>query len=50
MVSHDLRMIPTRCSRVIVLERGKIVLDGKKEEILKSEILTNIFNGNGRRK
>jgi ABC-type branched-subunit amino acid transport system ATPase component len=50
MVSHDLRMIPARCSRVIVLDKGKILLDGKKDDILKSEIITNIFNGNRRRK
>jgi zinc/manganese transport system ATP-binding protein len=50
MVSHDLRMVPARCSRIIVLDKGKIILDGKKEKILKSEILKNIFNGNGRKK
>ena len=50
LVSHDLKMVPERCSRVIVLDRGKIILDGKKENILKSEIIKNIFNGNGRKK
>lgn len=50
MVSHDLRMVPSRCSRVIVLDKGKIIMDGKKEEILKSDIIANIFNGNGKKK
>lgn len=50
MVSHDLRMIPGRCSRVIVLDKGKIILDGKKEDVLKSKVIKNIFNGNGRKK
>ena len=50
MVSHDLRMIPSRCSRMIVLDKGKVIMDGKKEKILKSEIIHNIFNGNGRKK
>ena len=50
MVSHDLRMVPARCGRVIVLDRGKIILDGKKEKILKSNVIKTIFNGNGRKK
>jgi hypothetical protein len=35
---------------VIVLDKGKIILDGSKEKILKSDILNKIFNGNGRKK
>ena len=50
MVSHDLRMIPTRCSRVVVLDKGMIVLDGSKKDVLNSKIIKNIFNGNGRKK
>ena len=49
MVSHDLRMVPTRCSRIIVLDKGKIILDGNRD-ILKSKIIEKIFNGNGRKK
>ena len=50
MVSHDLRKIPSRCSRVVVLDKGKIVLDGNKENVLKSKMIKSIFNGNGRKK
>jgi len=50
MVSHDFKKIPTRCSRVIVLNKGKIVLDGNKEDVLKSKLVKNIFNGNGRKR
>ena len=47
MVSHDLSFIPSRCTRVIVLDKGKIIIDGKKEKIITSESLKNIFNKNG---
>ena len=50
MVSHDLRFVPARCNRVIVLDKGKIIMDGQKEKILKSDIIHSIFNGNGRKK
>jgi len=44
MVSHDLSFIPTNCSRIIVLDRGKIIMDGKKDNILTSHIITKIFH------
>jgi zinc/manganese transport system ATP-binding protein len=47
MVSHDLKRVPEKCSRVIVLNKGKIVMDGKKEKILDSQTIHTIFNGNG---
>jgi len=45
VVSHDIKRIPARCNRIIVLNKGKIVLDGEKEKVLKSEILKQLFNG-----
>ena len=50
MVSHDLSFVPNRCNRVIVLDRGRIIMDGKKQDILKSEMIHKIFNGNGKKK
>ena len=50
MVSHDLSFVPNRCNRVIVIDRGRIIMDGKKQDILKSEIIHKIFNGNGKKK
>lgn len=44
MVSHDLSFIPSNCSRIIVLDKGKIIMDGKKDDILTSQIITKIFN------
>ncbi len=47
LVSHDLSFVPSRCKRVIVLDHGKIVMDGGREKILKSDIINSIFNGKG---
>lgn len=43
MVSHDLHTVPSKCNRVIVLDKGKILMDDKKEKILKSDIINRIF-------
>ncbi len=43
MVSHDLSFVPAGCRRVVVLDKGQIIMDDKKEKILKSEIINNIF-------
>lgn len=45
VVSHDIKRIPDRCNRIIVLNKGKIVLDGNKEKVLKSETVRRLFNG-----
>jgi len=47
MVSHDLSFVPARCKRVIVLDKGKILRDDKKEKIMKSEIIDDIFKNKG---
>lgn len=49
MVIHDLSFIPARCNRIIVIDRGKIIMDGNKKSILKSKVIKNIFNGKGRK-
>lgn len=47
MVSHDLSFVPSRCKRVIVLDKGKIIMDGAKNRILKSDVIENIFHKSG---
>lgn len=39
ITSHDLDMILDTCSRVILLDQGKIIADGKTEEILRDQKL-----------
>lgn len=46
MVSHDLTNVPSNCNRVIVLDKGQIIMDDKKEKILHSETIDKIFNQN----
>lgn len=47
MVSHDLSFVPSRCSRIIVMDKGKIIMDDERNRILKSDIIDNIFKNNG---
>ena len=48
MVSHDLSFVPSKCKRVIVMDKGKIIMDGKKDWILTSDTINKIFhNGKG---
>ena len=43
IVSHDLNFIPSKCSRVIVLDKGKIIMEGKRKDIFSSDMINNIF-------
>ena len=48
LVSHNLKMIPENCNRIIVLDSGNIVLDGQKNNVLKSSIVNNLFHNGGK--
>jgi len=48
LVLHNLKMIPENCNRIIVLDKGKIVLDGQKNNALESSIVNNLFNNGGK--
>ena len=43
MVSHDLTFLPDRCNRVIVMDKGSIVMDDSKESVLQSELMNSLF-------
>jgi ABC-type Mn2+/Zn2+ transport system ATPase subunit len=43
MVSHDLNFVPANCTRVVVMDKGRIIMDGKKEKILHSKKINDIF-------
>lgn len=43
IVSHDLSFVPSSCGRIIVMEKGNIIMDDTRENILSSEKIDNIF-------
>jgi zinc/manganese transport system ATP-binding protein len=43
MVSHDLSFIPSQCKRVIVMNKGTIILDDSKQSVLSDKILASLF-------
>jgi ABC-type Mn2+/Zn2+ transport system ATPase subunit len=47
MVSHDLHNVPGFCDRIVVIDKGRIVLDGPREEVLASEELNGLLGHAG---
>lgn len=47
MVSHDLSFVPARCTRVLVMDKGRIIMDDTKENILQSDKIEKIFRNGG---
>jgi iron complex transport system ATP-binding protein len=43
MVTHDLADIVPEVERVVMMSKGRIVADGKKEGMLQSERLSSLF-------
>ncbi|MFO8132401.1 MAG: metal ABC transporter ATP-binding protein [Thermoplasmatota archaeon] len=43
MVSHDLQSIPSACSRVVVMDSGRIVMQGTRDEMMSSAMVSRIF-------
>ncbi|MDC3360463.1 ATP-binding cassette domain-containing protein [Candidatus Thioglobus sp.] len=44
LVTHHVHEIPPEISRVILLKKGRVVMDGNKDEILTNSNLTNLFD------
>jgi ABC-type Mn2+/Zn2+ transport system ATPase subunit len=42
-VTHDLRMLPSICDRLILMKDGRIWQQGDTESMLKQEVLTQLF-------
>jgi ABC-type Mn2+/Zn2+ transport system ATPase subunit len=42
-VTHDLRMLPSICQRLILMKDGKIWQQGSPESMLREEVLTQLF-------
>ncbi len=45
IVIHDITSIPSVCNRVIVMDNGKIVADGSREDILKPDLMDIGYRG-----
>jgi iron complex transport system ATP-binding protein len=43
MVTHDAREIPPEISRVVLLRKGKILVDGPKKAVMSSELLGKCY-------
>ncbi len=46
-VTHEISMIPARCDRIIMLQKGKIFADGKPDELLVEGTLKELYGGDG---
>lgn len=46
MVLHDLNLAARYSSRIIVMKQGKIIVEGKPEEVLEESMLDNVFDIN----
>jgi ABC-type Mn2+/Zn2+ transport system ATPase subunit len=47
MVSHDVDSIPVACTRIVVIDRGRIVAEGPRDEMLGSGAVSDILRGRG---
>ena len=47
MVSHDISKVPRSCDRIVVIDKGRIVMDGPRNEVLSSEDLARLFGAWG---
>ena len=47
MVSHDIGNVPLSCNRIVVIDKGRLVMDGPREEILSSGNLRGMFGNWG---
>jgi zinc/manganese transport system ATP-binding protein len=49
MVSHDIANVPPSCDRIVVIHKGKVIMDGPRDEVLASEDLGRMFGAWGGR-
>jgi energy-coupling factor transporter ATP-binding protein EcfA2 len=50
MVSHDIANVPPSCDRIVVIHKGRVLMDGPRDEVLASPDLGRMFGawgGNG---
>lgn len=44
MVLHDLNLAFQYCDHIVLMNKGEVVLDGKREEVLESELLQQVYH------
>jgi ABC-type branched-subunit amino acid transport system ATPase component len=47
LVAHDMDMVFGFAERVIVMQRGKVVVDGSPEEVRRNQLVADIYFGTG---
>jgi len=47
MVSHDIANVPPSCDRIVVIHKGRIIMDGSRDEVLASPDLGRMFGAWG---
>jgi ABC-type Mn2+/Zn2+ transport system ATPase subunit len=47
MVSHDIGNVPRSCDRIVVIDKGRLVIDGPRDEVLESKGLDSVFGKRG---
>jgi len=45
MVSHDTSVLPLTCARIVLLAEGRILGDGRGEEVLSTDVLRRAYHG-----
>jgi ABC-type hemin transport system ATPase subunit len=48
VVLHDLNLAARVCDRLLVLQQGSVVAEGKPNEILTESLLANVYGANVR--
>ena len=48
MVSHDLTFLPSRCDRLVVMDKGNIIMDDAKNHVLNDERISSLFQKENR--
>jgi ABC-type Mn2+/Zn2+ transport system ATPase subunit len=49
MVSHDIANVPPSCDRIVVIHKGRVIMDGSRDEVLASPDLGRMFGAWGGR-
>jgi iron complex transport system ATP-binding protein len=44
LVSHDINLASQYCDRILVLKEGRVVCLGAPHEVIRAEVLTNVYN------